>query len=225
MKNDLTVRLRLIADLSRNYAVPESRIIDVGSDHGMLPVYCLKNGIFGRAVLTDINEAPAARSASAVADNCLSDRAEVICTDGLDGVELCRNDVVVMAGLGGNNIRDIIARLITRDGDILKDVTFILQPQKSIPELREYLAVSGFDIDDEECCFESGFYYCVLCVKYTGKPRGLTDREIYYGPVMLKKFGERREYKEFLDRVYGVRARGDKRIAKVLEEPYEQSNS
>ncbi len=220
MKNDLTVRLRLIADLSRTYAVPGSRIIDVGSDHGMLPVYCLKNGIFARAVLTDINEAPAARAAAAVADNCLSDRAEVVCTDGLDGVDLRRNDVVVMAGLGGNNIRDIIARIIQRDGDILKGVTFILQPQKSIPELREYLSANGFDISDEECCFESGFYYCVLCVKYTGVPYELTDRELYYGPVMMTKFGERKEYKEFLDRVYSVRARGDKRIAKVLEEPY-----
>ena len=218
MRSELPVRLKLIADMAGLHSGCGSRLIDVGSDHGLLPVYCLKNGIFDRAVLTDINEAPAARAKEAIADNCLDSRAHVICTDGLDGVEVMPGDVVVMAGLGGNNIRDIIARLASRDGDVLKDITFVLQPQKSIPELREYLSKNGFVIIDEECCRESGFYYCVLCVKYKGFITALTDREIYYGPVMMTKFDERREYKEFLDRVYSVRARGDKRIAKVLEE-------
>ena len=224
MKLDLPVRLKLIADMASTYSVQGSRLIDVGSDHGLLSTYCLKNSLFDGAILTDINEGPAARSEEAIRDNCLEDRAKVFCTDGLNGVDVKSGDVVVMAGLGGNNIRDIIERFMA-EGQSADGVTFVLQPQKSIPELREYLASRGFVIEDEECCFESGFYYCVLCVKYTGVAHELTDREIYYGPVMLTKFGERMEYKKFLDRVFEMRARGDKRIRQVLEDQHEQSNS
>lgn len=224
MKSDLTVRLKMIADMACKNVSESRRIIDVGSDHGMLSVYCLKNGCFDSAVLTDINPGPAQRSRQTIEDNCLSSKAEVRVTDGLKGVEIRNGDVVVMAGLGGLNMRDIIEQFEIDNPDREGDVTFILQPQKSLPELREWLSFKGYRITDEECCFESGFYYCVLCVKYSGEVKKLTDREIYYGPVMLTKFDERKDYKDFLDRVYGVRARGDERIRRVLEELHEQGD-
>ena len=218
MKSELSVRLKMIADMASGCAAGDRRLIDVGSDHGMLSIYCLKNGSFDYAILTDINDGPAKRASDAVRDNCLEERVEVRVTDGLAGVEVRSGDVIVMAGLGGNNIRDIIERFGNEQREVLSKVTFVLQPQKSLPELREWLSLRGYLISDEECCFESGFYYCVLCVKYTGEVHPLTDREIYYGPVMLTRFDERRDYKEFLDRVFSVRARGDERIRGVLED-------
>ncbi|MBP5262464.1 MAG: SAM-dependent methyltransferase [Clostridiales bacterium] len=225
MRSELPVRLKMIADLASGYAKEGSRLIDVGADHGLLSVYCLKNGFFENAVLTDVNEGPAARARSAIGDNCLTGRAEVIVTDGLDNVEIQSGDVVVMAGLGGLNMRDIMGRLQDRPQDILKSVTFVLQPQKSLPELREWLSLNGYLIVDEECCFEAGFYYCAICVQYKGEVHPLSDREIYYGPVMLDRFDQRQEYKEFLDRVFDLRSRSDGRIKRVLEDWNEQGNS
>ena len=216
MRYDLTVRLKMIADLASRYKV-SGRLIDVGADHGLLSVYCLKNDVFTEAVLTDINEGPLSRADEAIRSNLLSEKASTMLTDGLDGVEVNDGDVIVIAGMGGLNIKDIIGRFIKDHDSIPKDITFILQPQKSIPELREWLYGNGFVIDNEEACFETGFYYCVLSVKYSGKELSLSDREIYYGPVMLTKFERYPEYKAFLDRVYQVRARGDKRIRDVLE--------
>ena len=218
MRNDLSVRLKMIADMASKYGTDTSRVIDVGSDHGQLSVYLLKNNSFATALLTDINEGPIQRSTAAVSDNLLEDRADTMVTDGLSGIAVRTGDVIVMAGMGGNNIRDIIDRFREENGSISDDITFVLQPQKSLPELREWLSLNGLKIVDEDCCHESGFYYCVLCVKYTGEAVSLTDREIYYGPVMLGRFDVYPEYKAFLDRVFEVRARGDKRLKKMLED-------
>ncbi|SCW42782.1 tRNA (adenine22-N1)-methyltransferase [Ruminococcaceae bacterium YRB3002] len=217
MNRDLPARLKTIAGMASLHAKGR-RVIDVGSDHGLLSIYLLKNGLFEKAVLTDINEGPAARSEGAIRANLLSDRAEVLCTDGLAGVSVGPDDTIVMAGMGGLNIRDIITRYRDTVSDIPSDVRFILQPQKSLPELREWLSLEGFEIEDEDAVEEGGFFYCILCVKYTGGCVTLTDRELYYGPVMLGRFDERPEYKAFLDRVFAVRSRSDNRLARVLEE-------
>ena len=76
------------------------RIIDVGSDHGHLSLYSLINDNFAQAVLTDIHKAPAQRSEDTLRVYGYADRTEVYCTDGLDGVELKRGDIVVMTQAG-----------------------------------------------------------------------------------------------------------------------------
>lgn len=214
--SDITLRLKMIADMASKNSPDAARLIDVGADHGLLSVWCLKNGIVRTALLTDINEGPLGKAKSAISDNNLTGRADVMLTDGLDNVTLADGDIIVIAGMGGNNIMDILGRTAARGFDGAKDLTFYLQPQKSLPELREWLSSSGFEFVDEEYVQESGFYYCALCVKYTGKAAMLSDEEIYYGPLMLGKFDRYPEYKDFLDRVYRVRARGDSRLAELI---------
>ncbi|MBR2524527.1 MAG: SAM-dependent methyltransferase [Clostridiales bacterium] len=218
MRAELTARLNRIAETAGRYSVPGSTLIDVGSDHGLLSVYCLRNDMFERAVLTDINQGPADRSLAAIRENLLEDRAEVMVTDGLSGVPVGDNDVIVIAGMGGNNIRDIIGRFMEDHPEFPSGVRFILQPQKSVPELREWLSDKGFEIKDEDAVYEAGFYYCVLVVEYIGTVTGLSDEEIYYGPRMLEKLDRYPDYRDFLERVFEMRARGDTRLKKVLEE-------
>ena len=217
MKSGLPKRIQMNADMAEKYASGERRIIDVGADHGLLSIHLLKKGAFDQALLTDINEGPASRARQAIEDNLLTDKADVVVTDGLNGIAMKNGDVIVIAGMGGLNVRDIIDHFEEENGGAREDITFVLQPQKSLPQLREWLADKGYKIVDEECCEETGFYYCVLCVKYIGERVLLTDREIYYGPVMLTKFDERKDYKEFLDRVFELRARSDARLRGVLE--------
>ena len=75
--HELPVRLKMISKFVSDAASDGSRLIDVGSDHGLLSVYCLKQGICSTAVLTDINEGPLMRSAQSIKDNCLEDRSLV----------------------------------------------------------------------------------------------------------------------------------------------------
>ena len=199
------------------------RLIDVGSDHGHLACYALSEGLAETAVCTDIHEAPAKRTETCLKQNGFSDRSMTYCTDGLDGVPLKEGDVVVMAGLGGNNMADIILRAKeTTSDEILKSVMWCLQPQKSIDRLREFFAQEGFDILEEKISSERGNLYPIVRAVYTGKPYKMSLYEKYYGPVLIKRFEKKEpviiEYFARLDNRYKLRARGDREVSELMSE-------
>ena len=188
----LSKRLKSIFDFIGN-DVKRRRFIDVGSDHGHLTCYALKYGGFLTSVSTDIHREPANRTEEFLNLNGLEDRSSVLCTDGLDGINLCEFDVVVMAGLGGNNIIDILSRVLkTTPIDILKTVTLILQPQKSHESLREFAFDNGFNIVDEDACEDRDIYYSYMKLVYDGIKRELGCVDKFYGPVLLKKANDKK---------------------------------
>ena len=107
---ELTVRLEMVFEQvkkARKDAV-SGRVIDVGSDHGYLAVRCLEEGLAESAVCTEIHKGPAQRSQDALVEAGFGDSSEVYITDGLKGVPLMAGDTVVIAGMGGLNIVDVI---------------------------------------------------------------------------------------------------------------------
>ena len=50
----LTSRLSSLA----GYIKQGERVIDVGTDHGLLPIYLIQNNITNKVILADINEGP-----------------------------------------------------------------------------------------------------------------------------------------------------------------------
>ena len=221
----LSPRLKAVHDMAveGESGLTERRIIDVGSDHGHLSLYSLINDNFAQAVLTDIHKAPAQRSEDTLRMFGYADRTEVYCTDGLDGVTLHEGDIVVMAGLGGNNMVDILSRVKeSEDKDFLKTITWVLQPQKSSDRLREYLFTNGFEIKDENACEDRGLFYVLMKVVYNGVPREFTLKEKYIGPVILKRIENNEPlvmgYKDRLDKRFALSQRGDEEIRRMLEE-------
>ncbi|SMC32371.1 tRNA (adenine22-N1)-methyltransferase [Oscillospiraceae bacterium] len=219
----LSARLQKVLDTASSYSSEKKRIIDVGSDHGHLAAVALTNKGFERALLTDIHEDPARKSRDLMKGIGLDERSEVICTDGLDGASLEDGDVVVMAGLGGNNMVDIIGRAMSVTGEeLLKTVTWVLQPQKSIEILRSFLCESGFTIKDESVISERGIYYPIVATSYSGQKSVLSLYEKYYGPILIRKHEMEdettKEYFIRLDHSYELRARGDREVKTMLEE-------
>ena len=219
----LSARLQKVLDIASGFSSEKKRIIDVGSDHGHLAAVALTDQGFGRALLTDIHEDPARKSRDLMKGLGLDSRSQVICTDGLDGADLEDGDVVVMAGLGGNNMVDIIGRAVNVTEDkILSSVTWVLQPQKSIEILRSFLCESGFTIKDETVIAERGIYYPIVAASYTGTISSLSLYEKYYGPVLIRKHEEgdvtSKEYFIRLDNSYKLRARGDNEVEMMLKE-------
>ena len=158
-----------------------------------------------------------------------ADRTEVYCTDGLDGVELKEGDIVVMAGLGGNNMIDIMTRVLEReDKQLLKTITWVLQPQKSSDRLRVFLFENGFNIEDENASEDRGLYYLIIKAVYTGVPSEYTLKQKYYGPVILRRIADGESvvlgYKDRLDRRFELSKRGDDEIKKMLEENSDEQN-
>ena len=222
---DLTVRLEMVFEQVRSACKVFgcSRILDVGSDHGYLAVRCLEEGLAGSAVCTEIHEAPARRSKDALAQAGFAKVSEVYVTDGLKSVPLKDGDIVVIAGMGGLNIIDIITNALKDNGnEVLKSVTFILQPQKSNEIVRKYLAESGFIYADESVCYDRNIFYNSMRVVYKGASSVISAEEACYGPVLLQKYEkgskEVADYFEHLDKIYDVRKRSNPTVRAALEE-------
>lgn len=216
----LSVRLQMVYDLIDKELASKGRVIDVGSDHGLLAQYCLLSDLTPFCVCTDIHKKPSERTRQCLVDSGLENRSEVFCTDGLMGVTLKSFDTVVMAGLGGNNIVDIIkAALKDNSLEVFKDVVLVLQPQKSADRLREFLFEEGFEIVDEIVSFDREYFYVGIKAKYTGIKKEILPIQKFFGPILSKREdGLTKEYFDHLQGVYKVRSRGDEELKALLEE-------
>lgn len=171
----LSPRLTAVADL-----VPPCRVaVDIGTDHGWLPIRLVQQGRCERAVAADLRPGPLYRASTHIRKYVLSDRIETRLTDGLTGLEVGEDDVVILAGLGGHEIMRILA---AADKPC---PTLVIQAMKTLPELRHFLCGRGYRITQERLTREHQRFYPVLQARFTGAPCKLTDLEAWVGPVIL----------------------------------------
>lgn len=195
------------------------RVIDVGSDHALFAIYCLENKITPFAIATDINRQPAERSYNALIEAGFMSNSTVYNTDGIRGVYIRENDSIVIAGMGGNNIIDIMTYAMeTIEPEILGTVDFIIQPQKSLDKVREFLSESGFEMINEVVAYDNDNFYVIIKARFTGASYSLNDEEVYYGKLLLNKDGDlTKAYHKHLDEVFVLRSRGDLRLYEVIK--------
>ena len=182
----LSERLSAIAD-----AVPRSkRVFDVGSDHGYISATLLERGTADFVIATDIRKRPAERTRTLLHERGLSSRSCTVCTDGIDGMALEPGDTVIISGMGGYMIMDILRDILAyQEKETISEVFFLLQPQKSLAKFRRFLLECGFEIVDEDLCKDRDKWYVILHVGYKGKRAEkipeLTD--LYLGNILRHK--------------------------------------
>ena len=110
MSVSLSKRLMLCAGL----VAGGKTVCDFGTDHALLPVYLVENGVCERAHACDIADGPLKSAQKSVEASPCADRIRIIKSDGLDNVSPEGISDVVIAGMGGELIIDIVARR-TRD--------------------------------------------------------------------------------------------------------------
>lgn len=135
-------------------------VCDLGCDHGYVSIALVKKGISPCAIAMDINEGPLERAKEHIKDEGLSEfYIETRLSDGLAEYFEGETDALIIAGMGGRLMSDILKR------DIKKALSFrelILSPQSEIPEFRAFLRENGFGITDEVMVFEDGKYYTMI---------------------------------------------------------------
>lgn len=173
----LQPRLALLASL-----VPKGAVLaDVGTDHGYIPVYLRQKGLIDRAIASDIGREPldhARRTAEEYGIDGIDFR---LCA-GLDAIASEKCDTILIAGMGGETIRDILAAAPwTRDGRH----TLLLQPQTKLEELRLWLCESGCTVTREHLVRDKGKLYVVMVV--TAGERFTPSAEQLYGGLALER--------------------------------------
>ncbi len=139
-------------------------IADIGTDHGYVPIYSVKEGLCSKAIASDINKGPV-------------DKARMnVKIEGLDKVISCRQgpglstlraneaEIAIIAGMGGNLIRDIIVDEL----EITKELKcMILQPAQNPEVLRKFLYNSSFSVLRETVIYDEGKFYEIFKVSYS----------------------------------------------------------
>lgn len=165
----LTERLQCIASKVHK----NSKIADIGTDHAYIPVYLTKNSISRGAIAADINKGPLERASKYICENGLENIIETRLGSGLTILRPGEVDTIIIAGMGGMLIRDILAH---SKGVLDTAKTLVLQPMIAQDVLREWLYNSGFKIVDEELAREENKIYTIIVAEH-----GSEDvDEIYY---------------------------------------------
>ncbi|MCL2579444.1 MAG: class I SAM-dependent methyltransferase [Oscillospiraceae bacterium] len=164
----LDPRLLALAGIIR----PGGVVADIGADHGHLICYLIETGIAVRGFACDIGAGPLAAAAKTVAHRGLEDKIELRQTDGLQGLPLEKIDDIVIAGMGGELIAEILA---AAPGAKTERLHFILQPMSKAERLRAALYRMGYAIKQEVAVQSGGFVYTVLSAGYTGRCREVDE--------------------------------------------------
>lgn len=174
----LSHRLQSIA----NMVAPYRRVADIGTDHGALPMYLVENQLASFVVASDRIKTPIRVVTELVKQSSFEDRIAVRLGDGLTVLQPGEVDAVVMSGMGGMTIIEILEHT---PAVLATTKRLVLQPQRNIGELRQWLQQHDWQIMDEDVVWEEGYYYEIL-VAQPGK-MALTEEEMLFGPVLLKK--------------------------------------
>ena len=173
----LQPRLQLLAEL-----IPQgSRLADVGTDHGYVPVYLIQRGLLNTAIASDIGAEPLQHAVNTAAEYDVEGIDFRLCP-GLDGIASEECDTILIAGMGGETIIHILsaAEWTKEQGRY----TLLLQPMTKAGVLRHWLAESGYRFVEERLVWDKDFLYPVM-VLTGGEQPPLSDMEAEYGVCLM----------------------------------------
>ncbi|MEG0238317.1 MAG: class I SAM-dependent methyltransferase [Clostridium sp.] len=159
-------------------------LVDIGTDHGYIPIHVIKNEICKNAIASDINRDPLDKAKLNAIFEEVDENIDTRLGGGLSTVEVNEAEGCVIAGMGGNLIRDILES----DKEKAKGFNFlILQPAQNPEVLREYLYTNGYEIIEEDLCIDEDKYYELFKVKVKEGEETILD-PIYYeiSPKLLR---------------------------------------
>lgn len=216
----LTLRLKTVAGFVRN----GHKLIDVGTDHGYIPAYLITKGVIPCATACDIGKMPLLNAKKTAEKYGIEDKMRLTLSDGLKKIDSTDGDDVVIAGMGGELIRDIL-----KDCEWIKNerIRLILQPMTHAEDVRRFLYENGFYILEEKGVKDAGKYYCVIVSEYEPGHKadefdiifGFSDGSQEYNQVRL------RQKKKLCDKMKGAQISGDREkydYCRSLLEEYEK---
>jgi Predicted SAM-dependent methyltransferase len=176
----ISKRLQTIAD-----NIPEgSNVIDVGCDHALLDIYLslYKNCI---CTATDINVGALDQAKYNIARFGVKN-ISLILTDGLNGVNVNFDDVLVISGMGTSTIHHILF-----EKELPK--TIIISTHNEWEELRKDVVSKGYRIKDEKFVEDNKKGYLIIIFEIGNDT--YTEIDYIYGPILKRN-------KDYLESLY-----------------------
>ncbi len=151
---------------------PGAIVADIGCDHGKLAVWLACRGGAAKVIAVDKRPLPLARARALAQQAGCADRVDCRLGDGLAPLAPLEAGEIVIAGLSGETIIEILEAVSwLRD----KSVHLVLLPATRAPRLRRWLCEQGFGLLAEVPVADRGRYYTVVSAAYTGYVRQPTE--------------------------------------------------
>ena len=142
-----------------------SRLADIGTDHGYIPIALVQKGRIPSALAMDVGKGPLSRAREHIHSQGLDTYIETRLSDGLTELHEGEADTVLIAGMGGL----LTVRILSSKREVLGGATLVLQPQSDLPSVRGWLTEEGYAITAEDLVLEDGKYYQMMRAQKCGE--------------------------------------------------------
>ncbi len=158
--------------------VPEGCIpADVGTDHAYLPCSLIMTGRVGYCIASDVAQGPFGNAVRTIRNYGLENRISCFLSDGTKSLPAEKYDTLIIAGMGGELIRDILEQT-----EALRRKYLVLQPMTHDEDLRRFLSENGFSVGNELAVLENNKVYIAYTASYhDGAERSEDGFFLYYG--------------------------------------------
>ena len=155
-----------------------TKIVDIGTDHAYLPAYLVEQGLADSVLACDIGVMPLKNAENTVKSHSLSDKISLRISDGLKEVSPDEADEIIICGMGGTLMTDILeaAPWVKRQG-----MHLVLQPMTHSEDVRIYLLANGFCVTEERFVVDAGKVYCCISADFDGKARDIDEGFCHFG--------------------------------------------
>ncbi|MBQ3463032.1 MAG: SAM-dependent methyltransferase [Clostridia bacterium] len=196
----ITPRLEMIIKHVRG-----KKIADIGTDHAYIPIYLIENSLAGYVIASDINKGPLLIAGDNIKNHNLTEKIETRLGGGLSVLKENEADTIIIAGMGGI----LISEIIDADIEIAKKSNLILQPMNAQYELRKYLLSNGFKNTNEDIAVE-GFKVYNLIEAASGEQQPFENDFEYHVPHYLTSH-------KYFKNLYNKKHREFTKVIKGLE--------
>lgn len=177
----LTPRMLQVAAM-----VPRGAMVaDIGCDHAYIPIYLCIHRECKRMIAMDIRQGPLDIARANIHKAGLSDKIELRQSDGMEALSEGEADTLVLAGMGGLLMQEILGR----KPELLGSVScMVLQPQSEVEGVRRFVHRCGFQIVAEAMLWDKEKPYFVMrCETRAGgfNIQAWSDIEYRYGGLLL----------------------------------------
>ena len=186
----LSKRLLSIANLVED----NSKVVDVGCDHGLVSIYLAMTKPNISIIASDINQNALDNAIKNINKYHLEDKIQTRISNGLDNINE-EVDTIIISGMGGHTIVDILNNNYQKLNNVNN---IIIQSNNDIEYVRRKIVKLGYYISKEELLLDKNIYYTIIL--FTKGKKRYTNKEYYFGPIILKdntKVFQTRKTKEY----------------------------
>ncbi len=162
-----------------NLVEKNQRVLDIGTDHGYVPIILYENNITTKVDGSDLRENPIKIAIKNLEKKHLENKIKIFKSNGIEGINVDNYDVFIIAGMGGKNISSILKqKKITQD--------LILHPTNNVYELRKTLKSLKYKIVFEEIVLENNVNNIIIKAVKTNGIILSSKSTLIIGPILKK---------------------------------------